>query len=260
MEKVLLSKIVDGIAVFEIYRPPYNPLNQEVIDEMASFLQEIYANPDVRVLVIVGSGEKAFSAGADINQFVSRLGKKDISLSMNFHRTFELLTQLPIPVIAALKGHVLGGGLELTLSCDFRICDPDTKLGLPEVNLGIFPGAGGTQRLPRIVGKSKAMEMMMFGTSIDAEEAQRIGIINRIVPVGSVEEEAMNWAYRLKEQPRLSLNQIKKAVNRGTEMSIADAIRYEMELFAEMFTSEDTKEGVQAFLEKRKANFKEKVE
>ncbi|WP_066292453.1 enoyl-CoA hydratase/isomerase family protein [Bacillus sp. FJAT-29937] len=255
MEEVCLCEIYEKVAIIEINRPPYNPLNPAVIQKMTYFLEELYGREDVNVLVIKGAGEKAFSAGADINQFVSKLGSRDISLSGNFHRAFELLTLLPIPVIAALKGHVLGGGLELALACDFRICDENTTLGLPEVNLGIFPGAGGTQRLPRIVGKSKAMEMMMFGTSINAEEAKKYGLVNQITAVGAVEEEAMKWANILKEKPKRSLQNIKKTINRGLEISLSEGIRYEMEIFAETFLSRDAEEGVSAFLDKRKATF-----
>lgn len=255
MEEVLLCEIRGKIAVIEINRPPYNPLNQEIIKKMTAFLRELYSKDNVRVLVIKGSGDKAFSAGADITQFVSRLGASDISLAAAFHQAFELLSQLPIPVIAALKGHVLGGGLELALSCDFRICDETTKLGLPEVNLGIFPGAGGTQRLPRLIGKSKAMELIMLGSPISAEEAKSYGLVNQVVLAGEAENEAMKWANILKEKSRLSLMQIKKSIHHGTEISLSEGIRYEMELFAEMFRSEDAEEGVSAFLEKRKPNF-----
>jgi enoyl-CoA hydratase/carnithine racemase len=255
MEEVLLCKIEGKVAVMEINRPPYNPLNPAVFEKMKTFLEELYRNEEVNVLVIKGAGEKAFSAGADITQFVSRLGRKDLSLTVGFHKAFELLTQLPIPVIAALKGHVLGGGLELALACDFRLCDEHTKMGLPEVNLGIFPGAGGTQRLPRLVGKAKAMEMIMFGTPINAEEAKESGLVNKIVAAGTVEEEAMNWANILKEKPRVALQSIKKTIQHGVNLPLAEGLRYEMELFSEMFVSEDAKEGVSAFLEKRTPKF-----
>jgi enoyl-CoA hydratase/carnithine racemase len=255
MEKALLFEIVDKVAVLEINRPPYNPLNQDIFLEMTRIVEDLYGNENVNALVIKGAGEKNFSAGADINQFVSRLGNEDISLTTGFHKAFELLTKLPIPVIAALKGHVLGGGLELALACDFRICDENTKMGLPEVNLGIFPGAGGTQRLPRLIGRSKAMELMMFGTSINAEEAEQYGLVNQVVPAGTSEAEAMKWANILKEKPRTALKNIKKTINYGIDLPLSEGIRYEMEKFAEMFESSDAKEGVTAFLEKRKPNF-----
>ncbi|MCM3584169.1 enoyl-CoA hydratase-related protein [Mesobacillus maritimus] len=255
MDDVLLCKIEGKVATMEINRPPYNPLNPAVFEKMIGFLEELYRNEEAHVLVIKGTGEKAFSAGADINQFVPRLGSKDISLTAGFHKAFELLTQLSIPVIAALKGHVLGGGLELALACDFRICDENTKMGLPEVNLGLFPGAGGTQRLPRLIGKSKAMEMIMFGTPIEAEEAKQLGLVNKVVPAGLVEEEAMSWANTLKEKPRVAIQKIKKTIQHGSNLPLSEGLRYEMEMFAEMFVSEDTTEGVTAFLEKRKPNF-----
>lgn len=255
MEKDLLFEVIDKVAILEINRPPYNPLNQAIFEEMTRIVGELYGNADVNALVIKGVGEKAFSAGADINQFVSKLGKEDISLTAGYHQAFELLTKLPIPVIAALKGHVLGGGLELALACDFRICDENTKMGLPEVNLGIFPGAGGTQRLPRLIGRSKAMELMMFGTSINADEAKRYGLVNQVVAAGTVDEEAMKWANILKEKPRMALKNIKKTINHGIDLPLSEGIRYEMEKFAEMFESKDAKEGVTAFLEKRKPNF-----
>ncbi|MFD2682570.1 enoyl-CoA hydratase/isomerase family protein [Bacillus seohaeanensis] len=255
MEDVLLCSIEGKIAMIEINRPPYNPLNPAIFEKMITFLEAVYRNKEVHVLVVKGVGEKAFSAGADITQFVSRLGKKDISLTAGFHKAFELLNQLSIPVIAAMKGHVLGGGLELALACDFRICDDTTKMGLPEINLGIFPGAGGTQRLPRLVGKSKAMEMIMFGTPINAEEAKQYGLVNEVVAAGTVDEVAMNWAKKLEQKPKVALQNIKKTIQHGSNLPLAEGLRYEMELFAEMFVSEDAKEGVHAFLEKRKPNF-----
>ncbi|WP_042346959.1 enoyl-CoA hydratase/isomerase family protein [Bacillus massiliigorillae] len=255
MENVLCFEIIEKVAVLEINRPPYNPLNQAIFQEMTRIVEGLYGNEEVNVLIIKGAGEKAFSAGADINQFISKIGKEDIALTIGYHQAFELLTKLPIPVIAALKGHVLGGGLELALACDFRICDENTKMGLPEVNLGIFPGAGGTQRLPRLIGRSKAMEMMMFGTSIHAEEAKQYGLVNQVVPNGTVEEEVMKWANLLKEKPRLALKNIKKTINHGIDLPLTEGIRYEMEKFGEMFVSMDAKEGVNAFLEKRKPDF-----
>ncbi|WP_053362644.1 enoyl-CoA hydratase-related protein [Bacillus sp. FJAT-27251] len=255
MEEVLLCSMEGKIAVMEINRPPYNPLNPAVFEQMISFLEDLYRNEEVQVLVIKGSGEKAFSAGADITQFVPRLGKKDISLTAGFHKAFELLSQLPIPVIAAMKGHVLGGGLELALACDFRICDENTRMGLPEINLGIFPGAGGTQRLPRLIGKSKAMEMIMFGTPIHAEEAVRYGLVNKVAAAGTVDNVAMDWANSLAQKPKTALKNIKKTIQHGMNLPLAEGLRYEMELFSEMFVSEDAKEGVHAFLEKRTPNF-----
>ncbi|WP_185907819.1 enoyl-CoA hydratase/isomerase family protein [Psychrobacillus soli] len=260
MKEDILCRIEGKIAIIDINRPPYNALNSAIFEGMITFLEELYRNDEANVVVIKGAGEKAFSAGADINQFVSRLGSKDISLTAGFHKAFELLTQLPIPVIAALKGHVLGGGLELALACDFRICDENTKMGLPEINLGIFPGAGGTQRLPRLIGKSKAMEMIMFGTIINAEEAKQYGLVNKIVAFEHVEEEALNWANMLKDKPKVALQKIKKTINHGLELSLAEGLRYEMEMFAEMFVSEDAREGINAFLEKRKPNFVGKEE
>ncbi|SEI87391.1 enoyl-CoA hydratase [Bhargavaea ginsengi] len=255
MQNVLLFEVHQNIAVLEINRPPYNPLNPEVIKAMSGYLDEIYRNDEIRALVIKGSGEKAFSAGADIQQFVPKLGSRDLSMTAAFHQTFEKLSQLPIPVISALKGHVLGGGLELALSCDFRICDENTKLGLPEVNLGIFPGAGGTQRLPRLVGSSKAMEIMMFGDSIGADEALQAGLVNRVVSAGESDGEAVRWAEALAVKPKAAIAKIKKAVVHGQNLPLAEGIRYEIELFSDVFKNDDAKEGVQAFIEKRKPSF-----
>lgn len=255
MEEVLLCSMEGKIAVMEINRPPYNPLNPAIFENMISFLEDLYRNKEVQVLVIKGAGEKAFSAGADITQFVPRLGKKDISLTAGFHNAFELLSHLSIPVIAAMKGHVLGGGLELALACDFRICDENTKMGLPEINLGLFPGAGGTQRLPRLIGKSKAMEMIMFGTPLNAEEAKQYGLVNKVAAAGTVDNDAMDWANILAQKPKAALQNIKKTIQHGMNLSLAEGLRYEMDLFAEMFVSEDAKEGVHAFLEKRAPSF-----
>lgn len=255
MGEPLLYSIKEKIAVMEINRPPFNPLNEEIVDIMMSFLEELYKHDDAHVLVIKGSGEKAFSAGADIHQFVPRLGKKDLSLTANFHQAFDLLNELSIPVIAALKGHVLGGGLELALAADFRICDENTKFGLPEINLGIIPGAGGTQRLPRLIGQAKAMEMMMFGTSITAEEALQYCLVNKVVPVGEVENKAMEWANILKNKSKTALSSIKKSVRYGINLPLLEGLKFERTQFAELFATKDAKEGVMAFLEKREPKF-----
>lgn len=255
MEKELLFKVEGKVAVMEINRPPYNPLNQGVINEMDFYLDKVFQNDEIRALVIKGVGEKAFSAGADIEQFIPKLGLKDLSMTADFHQTFEKLNKLPIPVIAALKGHVLGGGLELALACDFRICDENTQLGLPEINLGIFPGAGGTQRLPRLVGRSKAMEIMMFGNAISANEAFQIGLVNRVVSSGEADRNAMSWAEELARKPVTAIGKIKKAILHGSNLPLAEGLQYEVELFSDVFKSEDAKEGVKAFIEKRKPVF-----
>lgn len=256
MSDILKVRIENQIAFLTINRPPYNPLNLDLIDCLTQELHHIEQNKDVHVLVISGEGEKAFCAGADINGFVSRLGTKDRSLIRAFHHAFNQLSTLSIPVIGALKGHVLGAGLELALACDFRICEEDAKLGLPEVNLGIFPGAGGTQRLPRIVGQAKALEMIMFGKTVSAKEAGEMCLVNVVVPKGAAESTAREWAEELKEKSKPVLARIKQSVQSGMQLPLHEGMELEQEIFSDLFLLDDTREGIHAFIEKRKAEFK----
>ena len=199
-------------------------------------------------------------AGADIKEFPTMMKMTQDELKQHLlqgsHRVFDLIESSPKPTIAVLNGYALGGGCELALSCDLRIAEEHAQLGLPEIKLGLFPGAGGTQRLPRLIGKSRAKELMYLGDPISAEEALRIGLVNKVVPKGEGLQAAQAMAEKIAGYSLQALSRIKKAVNEGMERSFHSAIELEADLFSEVFHTEDAKEGVQAFIEKRPAKFK----
>ncbi len=255
-ENITLEK-KDGIAILTINRPEVlNALNKKTIEEIEMAVEDVEKDENVRVLIITGAGEKAFVAGADINEFVGI----DVVTAKELSRKFQLLLNrietLGKPVIAAINGLALGGGCELAMACDIRIASDKAKLGQPEINLGIIPGAGGTQRLPRLVGVAKAKELIFTGDIIDAREAERIGLVNRVVPPDKVMEEAENLAKKLLEKSPFILKLAKEAINTGMNMDIYSAIVLENDLVTIAFTTEDKEEGMKAFMEKRKPEFK----
>ena len=204
--------------------------------------------------MLAGAGDRAFSAGSDVREFPRdpAAGMRRARLE---HDSYRRLQQMPQPVVAALWGHVLGGGLELALACDLRVADESTTIGLPEIRLGIFPAGGGTQRLPRIIGPARAKEMMMLGESIDADEALRLGLVNRVVPAGRALESAMELARTIAEQPGLAIRAIKRAVDGGLDEGPERGEELERELIAPLFASFDAREGVTAFRERRPPRF-----
>ncbi|MFX0085004.1 MAG: enoyl-CoA hydratase/isomerase family protein [Candidatus Hodarchaeota archaeon] len=255
--KNLLVKTENNITTITINREKVlNALNPETIQELNDCIEFIKNSKDTRVLVITGAGPKAFIAGADIPTFQ---GKNPVTIRDFIYKLQTVLNNiedLPIPVIAAINGYCLGGGLELAMACDIRIASSKALLGQPEINLGLFPGGGGTQRLPRLVGNGIAKEMIFTGKNIDAKRAYEINLLNKIVPPEELQEEVMKMAVSLAKGPSFALSMAKEAITRGTSMALLDAIRMEMELFALCFSHEDLKEGVDAFLNKRKPNFK----
>jgi enoyl-CoA hydratase len=234
----------------------FNALNEETIIELNTAVEAISKSQETKVVIISGAGNKAFIAGADITMFKgnSPIGIRKIILALQ--ELLNKIEDLKVPVIASINGFCLGGGLELAMACDFRIASEKAKLGQPEIKLGLIPGAGGTQRLSRLVGNGLAKELIMFGDNIDPERAKEIGLVNWVVSAENLEEETNKIAERLVKGPSFALNMAKEAINRGTEMSLLDAIRMEGELFALCFTHEDVQEGVDAFLNKRKPEFK----
>ncbi|MHA1993095.1 MAG: enoyl-CoA hydratase/isomerase family protein [Candidatus Hodarchaeales archaeon] len=233
-----------------------NALNEKTIEELHDCVEQLSQSEDTKVVVITGVGKKSFIAGADITMFE---GKSPITIRdiiLRLQETLNKLEDLPIPVIASINGYCLGGGIELAMACDIRIASNTAIVGQPEINLGLIPGAGGTQRLTRLVGSGRAKEMIFLGENIDAETAKSFGLVNRVVPAENLEEETLKIASRLAKGPSFALNMAKEAINRGPENSLLDAIRTEGELFALCFAHEDVKEGVNAFLNKRKPNFK----
>ncbi len=259
MYKTLLYEKKDNIGILTINRPDkLNAISSELTTELKSFLNEIEKDEDLRALVITGAGDKSFVAGADITELVERDARLGRQVSHERQDIFSRIENLPIPVIGAINGYALGGGLELALACNIRLASDNAQFGAPEVKLGIIPGDGGTQRLPRLVGLGRAMEMILTGDFIDAEEAYRIGLVNKVYPPEELLSNAMKLAQRIASRPPLAVRYAKEAVNRSQEGSPASGFALESYLHALSCTTEDKKEGVKAFLEKRKGTFKGK--
>jgi len=252
----ILLETSNRITTLTINRPDKrNALNQATRDEMAAALDSLEKSAESRVLVITGAGDKAFIAGADINEFEGRtaLTQRD---AMKGLRVFTAIEEFPKPVIAMINGFCLGGGLEVALACDIRIASDTARLGQPEINLGIIPGGGGTQRLTRLVGEGKAMEIILTGDAIDAPHAKEIGLVNQVVAAGELRTTVLGLAARIAEKSPIALRMAKEAVKSAARMSLREGLEREMDLFSLTFGSEDKAEGVRAFLEKRKPDFK----
>jgi enoyl-CoA hydratase len=251
-EHILLER-EDAVAVITLNRPKQlNALNQAVIGELDAALDELAADDAVRAIIITGSGDRAFAAGADIGELAQmESATQGRLMAGRSHALGRKMADLPKPIIAAINGFALGGGLELALACDFRLASETAQVGLPEVTLGILPGWGGTQRLPRLIGPGMAKLLMMTGERVDAAEALRIGIVERVYPQAELLDAARQLAQKLAGLPPLSIAAIKQAVNRGLNMTLDDANQFEAGLFAELTTTQDSKEGTRAFLEKR---------
>lgn len=257
MYQTLIYEKKENIGVLTINRPQrMNAISNELTSELKKFLDEIENDDELRVLVITGAGDKAFVAGADINELVDRDALIGRRVSRQRQEIFSRIENLHVPAIAAINGYALGGGLELALACSIRVCSDKAQFGAPEVKLGIIPGDGGTQRLPRLVGLGRAMEMILTGDFIDAEEAYRIGLVNKIFPHEELMEKAMELAKKIALRPPLAVRYAKETVNRSLEGSTVSGFALESFLHALSCTTEDKKEGVSAFLEKRKGKFK----
>lgn len=248
----IILKFDNKISVITINRPKVlNALNKEVVAELKEAIDYIERGKESRVLIITG-GKQNFAAGADISVMVDLV--PEYAREFSFKGLFNQIENLPIPVIAAIAGYALGGGLELALACDLRICSKDAKLGLPEIKLGIFPGTGGTQRLPKLIGVTRAKEMIYFGKTIDAETAFEYGLCNRIVDEDPIAE-AMEMAIKLTQRPPIALRSAKHVINYGLNADTRTGIELEAMAWADLFSTLDQKEGMKAFLEKRKPNF-----
>jgi len=255
--KNIIYEKKDGVAWIIINRPQVmNALDIESRKEILAALQDADSDKDVRVVVLTGSGDKAFCAGADLRIFreMNAYEARDyVKLAKQVARTIETLSK---PVIAVVKGYALGGGLELVLACDLVIASEDAKFGQTELNVGLIPGVGGTQRLPRVIGIRRAKEMIYTGQIIDAEEAYRLGLVNKVVPAEKLNETLNELLTQIKSKSPLILKLAKQAVNKAFEADLTSGLDYESELFVYCFTTEDQKEGVKAFLEKRRPEFK----
>ncbi|HDD24001.1 MAG TPA: enoyl-CoA hydratase [Chloroflexi bacterium] len=257
------TETADKIAVLTIDHPPVNSLNRQVLTEMDQALDALLGDDDVKAIVVTGGGTNAFVAGADIPEIKALL--EDPTDGYAAARDFLMLGQgvtlkietSPKPVIAAINGFCLGGGLELAMACHMRICSDRARLGQPEINLGIIPGFGGTQRLPRLTNKGKALEMILTGDMITAQEAYRIGLVNKVVPAGAVFKEAQGLARKIVSRSKFPIAAAIKAVHEGIQVSIEEGLRIEAEQFGNLAQTEDAREGVSAFLEKRQPQFKD---
>jgi len=253
--KNLLVEKNDGICTVKINNPQtLNALNAEVLEELEYAFDQINEDDEVSVVVLTGEG-KAFVAGADISYMKDLDATQAKKFGEDGARVFRKIETLKKVVIAAVNGFALGGGCELSMACDIRIASTKAKFGQPEVGLGIIPGFSGTQRLPRLVGMGKAKELIFTGGHIDAEEAYRIGLVNKVTEKENLMEETYKMADKIKSNSHVAVKYAKEAMNRGTETDIETAIAYESNIFGLCFASSDQKEGMTAFTEKRKANF-----
>ena len=245
----------ENVGLVTLNRPDaLNALSNALMQELCEVLNQFEADQEIGVIVITGN-EKAFAAGADIKEMQGK-SYMDVYISDFITTTWQRVASCRKPVIAAVGGYALGGGCELAMMCDFIIAADSAKFGQPEINLGIIPGAGGTQRLTRFVGKSKAMEMCLTGRMMDAQEAERVGLVSRIVPAEQLVDDALKTAQKIAKLSRPSVLMAKESVNRAYETTLAEGVRFERRMFHSLFATEDQKEGMAAFAEKRKANWK----
>ena len=255
--ETIIVEIDDHVATITLNRPDaLNALNSHLLQEMAQALGELDSNDKVRCIIVTGSA-KAFAAGADIKE-MSEKSFVDMYLGDFFEPATEAVTRVRKPIIAAVAGYALGGGCELAMMCDFIIAAENAKFGQPEINLGVIAGIGGTQRLTRYVGKSKSMDMHLTGRFMDAEEAERAGLVSRIVPAKQLMDETKKAAEKIAEKSMLASIAAKQAVNRSYETTLTEGLLFERRLFHSLFATEDQKEGMAAFQEKRTAQFRDR--
>ena len=256
--KTILLEKKEGIGYLTLNRPEVrNAFNQEMIDELRDALRNIDKDEEIRVLIITGAG-KAFQAGADIAELSVMTPMEILRWNEGIVRINAALEKLRQPIIAAINGAAMGGGLELAISCTLRIIAESAKMAIPEVKLGIIPGTGGTQRLPRLIGKGRAAELLLTGEIINAQDAYHMGLVNRVAPDNKVVEAAEEMAHRIMSNAPIAVEMAKDALEIGKDLPLEHAVQYSQKNCVTCFSTEDMKEGMAAFLEKRKANFKGK--
>lgn len=254
VEDFVRVEIRDGIGTIRLDRPPMNALNVQVQEELRAAATAVTTDPEVRAVIVYG-GEKVFAAGADIKEMVGMSYTDMAARAGAISSAITAIAQIPKPVVAAITGYALGGGCELALACDWRVVAEDAKLGQPEIKLGIIPGAGGTQRLARLVGPARAKDLIFSGRMVDAQEALRIGLADRVVPAEAVYDTAVEMVRPFVTGPAQALRAAKLAIDGGLEMDLASGLAWETQLFAALFATDDRREGMTAFVEKRKPDF-----
>jgi enoyl-CoA hydratase len=254
-EVIFKKEKTAGIVVFN--RPEvHNAVNQAVVEGLEKALDVVEEDREIRALILTGAGEKSFVSGSDIKELSKRTPLTGIENSMNRQRLLKRIENLPFPSIAAINGYAFGVGCEIALACTFRIASNTARIGQLEINLGIVPGAGGSQRLPRLIGKSRAAELILKGEIITADEAYRIGLVNRVVPANALMEECLQWSETFSEKSPIAMKYALHALNQGMEVELEAGLRIESLCLGACFASEDSKEGLAAFLEKRKPDYK----
>lgn len=255
-QRLVCYQETDSIGVLTIDHPPVNALNQQVLQELTKELAALRERRDFLVLILTGAGEKAFVGGADIREFQDLNREEAQKMVQIGQGIFNQIEALPFPVLAAINGFALGGGCELALSCDIRVMSDTARLGQPEVNLGLIPGYGGSQRLPRLIPVGKAKELIYTGEMIGAEEALRLGLVERVAPLEDLMEETKKIARTILSKAPLAVMKAKEAINRGLQVDLQRGLGVEKDLFAYLCETKDMKEGAKAFLEKRRPSFK----
>ncbi|MDD9947896.1 MAG: enoyl-CoA hydratase-related protein [candidate division Zixibacteria bacterium] len=252
----ILKEQDGGVVTITIDHPPLNVLSAQVGRELGEALDQIDDDPDASVVILTGSGDRAFAAGADIRELQRLSGSDAEEMTHRWHRLFRRIEGFRLPVIAAVNGVALGGGCELAMACDLRYASEKARFGQPEINLGLVPGWGGTQRLPRLIGRGRALELMLTGDMFDAAEAHRLGLVNRVTAPEDLMETVGELAGRMAAKGGVALASIKTCVNEGLDLGLDDALALEAREFGAVSSSEDKAEGIAAFLEKRPAAFR----
>lgn len=254
--KNIMFGVEGNVAVVTLNRPEVlNALNEETMKELGSAMSECKQDGTVRVVILTGVGDKAFIAGADINEFVGKSPAMIMGFAELGHNVVRIMETMGKPIVAAVNGYALGGGLEISMACDMRFASDKARFGQPEILLGLIPGMGGTQRLSRLVGIGLARELIMSGEQVTAQRAYEIGLVNRVFPAEQLMEETKKFAQRLAGLPPFALRMAKYAINYGYDLALENANSLELQCFSQCWSTEDLKEGVGAFLEKRKPSF-----
>ena len=248
MPEFINLEVADAIGIMTLQRPPMNALSVQVQSEIFEVASELARRDDVRAVVLHG-GERLFAAGADVKEMADLDYQAMINVSLRLEEAFSAVARLPQPTIAAITGFALGGGCELALACDFRVAAGNARLGQPEMLLGLIPGAGGTQRLPRLIGASKAKDLIFSGRFVDAQEALSIGLVDVVVPSEEVLDRALQWAAQLAAGPRIAMQAAKRVIDRGLDVDLDTGLELERQAFSSLFATEDRVNGMQSFIE-----------